>query len=597
MTNAELSKYIEHYVEKDQTKSAIMLTGEWGIGKSHYIKNELIPFLASNGGYKCILVSLYGLSSVSDISKSIYLEARAKVLSSKSEGVAAGTLAVTTVIKGVSSFFGVELGVSEDTLQKLYQSIDLSGKLVILEDVERTQINLLELMGYVNSLVEQDGVKVLLVANEAEILQYEPETVSTNDNDTASAFGAKPKKTEKVYTAETLEYLKTKEKTISDTIIFCGSFEEAIKEIIHSFNDEKLDLFADDEHAKEIYHIMGDRKNYNLRSFIYACQKTADIFQCLEGTYSDDFLTSIFYGIVHFSMRLRTGARIIWTGTDVFSVELGSERYPLFRFCYDYIQNHVVKREKIPVAEKTLEDLRLYDMKKTQDDPDLIVVSNYHRFPEKELRTAVENVQKRLSDPTDISFYDYGALAANLLCIKHYFGIDVSAAKSLLVENLRGRGEEIDSGVLFRIALHRGDTPLQKEYETLRESMVEALEGDRFLPKFNYTPDEAKTFSRQFGEYGAYFESGKLTALLDIPRMIEMFLTATPDQMDEIRYAFNKVYRPSNIGQYLSADKDALIQLREGVIEGMKTQNLDCVQRLQCEWFASNLQETIEKLH
>ena len=85
MTNAELSKYIEHYVEKDQTKSAIMLTGEWGIGKSHYIKNELIPFLTSNGGYKCILVSLYGLSSVSDISKSIYLEARAKVLSSKSE--------------------------------------------------------------------------------------------------------------------------------------------------------------------------------------------------------------------------------------------------------------------------------------------------------------------------------------------------------------------------------------------------------------------------------------------------------------------------------------------------------------------------------
>ena len=181
MTNAELSKYIEHYVEKDKTKSAIMLTGEWGTGKSHYIKNELIPFLTSNGGYKCILVSLYGLSSVSDISKSIYLEARAKVLSSNSEGVAAGTLAVTTVIKGVSSFFGVELGASEDTLQKLYQSIDLSGKLVILEDIERTQINLLELMGYVNSLVEQDGVKVLLVANEAEILQYEPESVSTND--------------------------------------------------------------------------------------------------------------------------------------------------------------------------------------------------------------------------------------------------------------------------------------------------------------------------------------------------------------------------------------------------------------------------------
>lgn len=104
MTNLELSKYLKHYVEMDKTKSAIMLTGEWGTGKSHYIKNELIPFLAANGGHKCTLVSLYGLSCVNDISKSIYLESRAKILASKSEGLAAGTLAATTVIKGVSSF-------------------------------------------------------------------------------------------------------------------------------------------------------------------------------------------------------------------------------------------------------------------------------------------------------------------------------------------------------------------------------------------------------------------------------------------------------------------------------------------------------------
>ena len=110
MTNKELSSYIKHYVEKDKTKSAIMLTGEWGTGKSHYIKNELIPFLAENGGHKSILVSLYGLSGISEISKSIYLEARLGVLNAKSEGIAAGKLGVTTVIKGVSSFFGIELG-------------------------------------------------------------------------------------------------------------------------------------------------------------------------------------------------------------------------------------------------------------------------------------------------------------------------------------------------------------------------------------------------------------------------------------------------------------------------------------------------------
>ena len=45
MTNSELNEYILHYLKEDRTKSAIMLTADWGTGKSYYIQNELIPFL------------------------------------------------------------------------------------------------------------------------------------------------------------------------------------------------------------------------------------------------------------------------------------------------------------------------------------------------------------------------------------------------------------------------------------------------------------------------------------------------------------------------------------------------------------------------
>ncbi len=33
MTNEELNSYILHYLTKDKTNSAIMLTGDWGTGK------------------------------------------------------------------------------------------------------------------------------------------------------------------------------------------------------------------------------------------------------------------------------------------------------------------------------------------------------------------------------------------------------------------------------------------------------------------------------------------------------------------------------------------------------------------------------------
>ena len=56
MNYDELNNFIKHYIENDKTQRAIMLNGDWGSGKSHYIQNELIPFLSKeeNGNYQCI---------------------------------------------------------------------------------------------------------------------------------------------------------------------------------------------------------------------------------------------------------------------------------------------------------------------------------------------------------------------------------------------------------------------------------------------------------------------------------------------------------------------------------------------------------------
>lgn len=172
MTNNELNQFILHYLVEDKTHSAIMLTGAWGTGKSYYIQNELVPFLKEEHEKECVTVSLYGIKSTAEISRSIYIELRAKTLSAKGEAAVAGKLIAKTIVRGVVSRFGIDFSKENDTMQELYESINLSNKLVILEDIERSQIEVIELLGYVNSLVEQDNVKVLLVANENEMLKY-----------------------------------------------------------------------------------------------------------------------------------------------------------------------------------------------------------------------------------------------------------------------------------------------------------------------------------------------------------------------------------------------------------------------------------------
>lgn len=58
MTYDEMNSFILNYLKNDITGRAIMLTGEWGSGKSYYVKNTLKPFLEDkdNGKHKCVIV-------------------------------------------------------------------------------------------------------------------------------------------------------------------------------------------------------------------------------------------------------------------------------------------------------------------------------------------------------------------------------------------------------------------------------------------------------------------------------------------------------------------------------------------------------------
>lgn len=243
MTETELNNYIKHYLEEDKTHTAIMLTGEWGSGKTYYVENVLAPFLKNeNKKNRCIVISLYGLENISEISKSIYMELRMKALEKNSEVKATGKLIAKTIVKGVAGIFGIDANMSEDDLQNLYSSIDLSDKLLIFEDLERTNIDLIKLLGYINNLVERDGVKLLLVANEDEILN---KTTETFNFDFATLLTTSSKNSDEEDNTKNIpeniqKYLRIKEKTVSDTICFESNYYEAVKNIVGTFDNKKI---------------------------------------------------------------------------------------------------------------------------------------------------------------------------------------------------------------------------------------------------------------------------------------------------------------------------------------------------------------------
>lgn len=595
MTNDELNQYILHYLTEDKTQSAIMLTGDWGTGKSYYINNVLKPFLEKdeNGKHQCIVVSLYGISETVEISKAIYFETRAKFLQTKTETGTAAKITARTIIKGVTSFFGVDLSASADNMRELYESADLSGKLIVLEDLERSGLDVLQVLGYVNSLVEQDGVKVLLVANEQEILITEKKTVKGTNGKEKSVI---------VNTGTTEQYLRIKEKTVSDTILYEEDYISAIQQIISSFKNDVLCRFASPESAKDITDIMWICKSWNLRSFIFACQKTADIYASLDSQFTseDDFVQAIFYGVLFYVLRIKNGKELRWGKETPYSAELGHEKYPLFKFCYDYLTQQVIDTSSVQVAYDIFNELKLFDKNKSNSDLDIITICSYNIHSEGELLTALSNIETRLeNEPDAISFYMYGTIATYSIIVKSILGCDISRIKSLLVSNLKGKGDKLRIESIFHTVMGDNvDEAVKKEYQALRKEMAESLQsGQQIFSGFDYQPEQAAVFYNRVSENEMRFHSQEgFASILDIDRMAEMFRMCSQEQKDNIRGAFLEIYRPSNIKAFLSSDYENIMKLLDIIKAQRECDVGDKIQQLQYDYFIGNLTEIAEKL-
>ena len=619
MENKDIIKYIKDYMNKTLCRGAIMLTGEWGKGKSYFIQHELISEIKKDSK-KCIVVSLYGLKDIREISKNIYLDLKTQdiqklwnkkyvdIINNIKNKVNSNNLQIVnttefcaagkTVFNGITSYFGVDLSLKDSDLEKVYNSINLKDKLIILEDIERSEISIIELLGYVNNLVEQDNVKVLLITNESEYLHYAEKEI----DDVNIITGIKQKKTILAPTPETEQYLRIKEKTINDTIRFDGNYYAAIEEIIHEYDNFLLDKFSAKTTQEEIVSIMKAFRHFNLRSFIYACQKTIDIFEKLAPHYQkdDEFLRAIFFGNLYYIFKMKKGNELEWGHETYFSKELGNNDSPLFKFCYEYINNQRFNYAIIDATYTKFLEYKKYDASKSIADEDLRILSYYYRAQDKDIHDAVARITNRLKNPNDFSFFVYGNIAVYLIYAKHYLGCEIEEAKKLLVSNLNGEGDKLLPEEVFRIVLGPDATEkMHHEYDELKQDMVKSLKsGQFFIPKFDYLPTQVNIFCDYVKEHKGKIPLHECFAQnLDMYKFKELFSKCSNADKDDLRTAFCSMYDYPGVIQSLGDDLDTIMLLRELLTQEKDEYKEGTIARLQYEWFVENLSEIIENLN
>lgn len=593
MTYDEINAFILNYLENDKTNRAIMLTGEWGSGKSYYVKNTLKPFLESKDGnnHKCAIVSLYGLSDVSEISKAIYMEFRTIMKETESEAGNTAKLVVKiagkSIINGLVSKIGFDIGnMSDEDLQKIYNSIDLSNKLIVLEDIERTKINISELFGYINNMCENDGVKMLLVTNEEEILT----TYEKTDGE--------GKKT-KFYTDSAINYKRTKEKTVGDTIQFTCSYLEAIQQIISSFGGS-LNKFNNQTSWEDVWSVFVLKNSYNLRAFIYACQKCKNIFDFIAEEkihIAQEIKKIIFIGIVAFTQQQSRGAELSFKRDTYISGELGlNNEFPLFHFCYDYIIYQRLLKEEIISTIDLYAEYRQNSEWNSGRDYDIKTIKEFYIRTEEEIKKSVMNLPYKLKNG-NIPFCDYGVLLNHLVAIKYDAKIDINIQpiEDTIIDELKKSNSEITFERLFNFGYALYEEKAIKTFDSIKKKIMEVI-AKRDNSAFLYKPELLNEYYTQnIVELKENVNQKGFACRLDIDRFIEMLKLSSAEQICTVKELFVDLYLNNNHTLILKEDRIAIKEIHKKSAKLLEYEKYDKIQKMQIKWFFHNLESIIKR--
>lgn len=182
--NENIVNFLNGYMMNPDPQYAVLLKGKWGCGKTHFI-NHWIDAYKGNPTTEQVLepiyVSLYGLSDTKQITTAIN-RVICPILYGKAAkaGKVLAKIASAMVLKhevdlnydGISDL-SINIGIDSLSKFKSNDSLANSKKLLIFDDLERCDVPMKKLLGYLNFFVEQCNCHLIVIGDEDKIAEGE----------------------------------------------------------------------------------------------------------------------------------------------------------------------------------------------------------------------------------------------------------------------------------------------------------------------------------------------------------------------------------------------------------------------------------------
>ena len=325
----ELIESILDYVRSDYTDYAIMINGEWGSGKTYFWNNQIkkkIESLKLNGKrFTTIYMSLYGISNLEEISKKIFMETSQLMDKNLRKYMNAHDL--TTIPEyaktgiDMANFFGNATNGSKVDYEEFFSTDD---KVLCFDDLERANVDVIDILGYINNFVEHDHIKTIIICNENEL-----STKIKNSNLEMKTFIAtylldkqgelnkedKPmvekiqEKIEHVFD-KAIDYERIKEKLIGETFEYAPQFDYIINGILMRYESNRELIRFLRENTELILTTFKKSGTKNLRILKHALNDFSKIFEEVNKMYpntNNRVMQTMLIFTIAVSFEIKTG--------------------------------------------------------------------------------------------------------------------------------------------------------------------------------------------------------------------------------------------------------------------------------------------------
>ena len=300
----DLVESILDYVRSDYTDYAIMINGEWGSGKTYFWNNKIrkkIETMQLNGKrYTTIYMSLYGISNLEEISKKIFIETSQLMDKNLRKFMDAnGQTNIPEYAKtglDMANFFGVTQNGDKIDYADFFSTDD---KVLCFDDLERANVDVIDILGYINNFVEHDHIKTIIICNEKELStklkssNLEMKTfIATYLLDKQNELNKTDKpmvekiqdKIEHVFDKAN-DYERIKEKLIGETFEYAPKFDYIINGILMRYENEPDLIRFLRENTRIIINTFERSGTRNLRILKHALNDFKKVFDMVNKSY------------------------------------------------------------------------------------------------------------------------------------------------------------------------------------------------------------------------------------------------------------------------------------------------------------------------